>query len=169
MLPCNDVLDMEGNEWRSPLAGCGSTRNGFLLAVEPLASLRHPWLADMFGEKALCLRLQDTYHIDGFHKGTGHATIYLGQDGTRLLRFEDFKVTNGPELHVVLSPYGGPEEKGGRLKSPGWIDLGKLKGNIGNQNYLIPDDVDIGIHNSVTIWCKPFNVIFSVAVFGSAS
>jgi len=102
--------------------------------------------------------------IDGFHKGTGGATIYLGPDGSLLLRFEDFKVTNGPELHVVLSPYGGPEEVGGRLMSAGWIDLGKLKGNIGNQNYVIRDDVDIGIHNSVTIWCKPFNVIFSVAV-----
>ena len=107
--------------------------------------------------------------IDGFHKGSGTATIYMGADGTRLLRLEDFKVTNGPELHVVLSPYAGPEEIGGSLKSPGWIDLGKLKGNIGNQNYEIPDSVDIGIHNSVTIWCKPFDVIFSVAVLTSAS
>ena len=106
---------------------------------------------------------------DGFHKGSGTATIYQAPDGSLLLRLEDFKVTNGPELHVVLSPYGGPQEAGGRLQSPGWIDLGKLKGNIGNQNYTIPDDVDIGIHNSVTIWCKPFNVIFSVAVLESAN
>ena len=48
---------------------------------------------------------------DSFHKGTGVATIYMGADRTRLLRFEDFKVTNGPDLHVVLSPYGGPDEK----------------------------------------------------------
>ena len=107
--------------------------------------------------------------IDAFHKGTGIATIYMGPDGSRLLRLEDFKVTNGPELHVVLSPYAGPQEGGGRLKSPGWIDLGKLKGNIGNQNYPIPDDVDIGIHDSVTICCKPFNVIFSVAVLRSSN
>lgn len=103
--------------------------------------------------------------IDGFHKGSGTATIYRGPDGSLLLRLEDFKVTNGPELHVVLSPYEGPQGSGSRLQSPGWIDLGKLKGNIGNQNYTIPDGVDIGIHNSVTIWCKPFDVIFSVAVF----
>ena len=101
--------------------------------------------------------------IDGFHKGTGTATIYRGPDGSLLLRLEDFKVTNGPELHVVLSPWEGPRGIGSNLQLPGWIDLGKLKGNIGNQNYTIPDDVDIGIHNSVTIWCKPFNVIFSVA------
>ena len=35
----------------------------------------------------------------------------MGADGTRLLRFEDSKVTNGLDLHVVLSPYGGPDEK----------------------------------------------------------
>ncbi len=111
-------------------------------------------------------RFQD---IDGFHKGSGTATIYRGPDGSLLLRLEDFKVTNGPELHVVLSPYGGPPEPHRLLQSPGWIDLGKLKGNIGNQNYEIPEDLDIGIHNSVTIWCKPFNVIFSVAAFEAAS
>ena len=111
-------------------------------------------------------RFQD---IDAFHRGMGTATIYLGTDGSRLLRLEDFRVTNGPELHVVLSPYGGPREAGGRLQAPGWIDLGRLKGNIGNQNYTIPDDVDLGIQNTVTIWCKPFNVIFSVAVLRAAN
>lgn len=115
------------------------------------------------------LKVGEFEDADGFHKGTGSATIYLGPDGSRLLRLEDFKVTNGPELHVVLSPYGGLDEDRSRLMAPGWIDLGKLKGNIGNQNYSIPDGVDIGIHNSVTIWCKPFNVIFSVAVLRSAS
>ena len=102
---------------------------------------------------------------DGFHKGSGTATIYQGPDGSRVLRLEGFKVTNGPELHVVLSPYKGLQEPRGTLQSPGWVDLGRLKGNIGNQNYTIPADVDIGIHNSIAIWCKPFNVIFSVAVF----
>ena len=46
---------------------------------------------------------------------------------------------------------------------PGYVDLGKLKGNKGNQNYEIPDDVDIASMRSVTIYCKPFQVIFSVA------
>ena len=51
---------------------------------------------------------------DSFHKGTGVATIYMGADRTRLLRFEDFKVTNGPDIHVVLSPNGGLYEKGAK-------------------------------------------------------
>ena len=101
--------------------------------------------------------------IDSFHKGSGTATIYLGADGTRLLRLEDFKVTNGPELHVVLSPYAGPAELGGSLKSPGWTALGKLKGNIGNQNYEIPTDVDPADYHAVMIYCKPFHVVFSTA------
>jgi len=53
---------------------------------------------------------------DSFHKGNGVATIYMGADRTRLLRFEDFKVTNGPDLHVVLSPNGGPDEKGAQCR-----------------------------------------------------
>ena len=59
-----------------------------------------------------------------FHKGTGVATIYMGADGTRLLRFEGFKVTNGPDLHVVLSPYGGPDEKGAKCRK---ADLEKMQ------------------------------------------
>ena len=117
----------------------------------------------------IVLRQGQFEDADGFHKGTGTATIYQGPDGSLVLRLEDFKVTNGPELHVVLSPYRGLQEPRDRLRSPGWVDLGRLKGNIGNQNYTIPADVDIGIHNSITIWCKPFNVIFSVAVFQGAN
>ena len=102
---------------------------------------------------------------DSFHKGSGTATIYRGSDGTLLLRLEDFKVTNGPELHVILSPHQNPESQKD-LKAPGYVDLGKLKGNIGNQNYPIPDSVDIAALGSVVIYCSPFHVIFSVASLG---
>ena len=61
---------------------------------------------------------------DSFHKGTGVATIYMGADRTRLLRFEDFKVTNGPDIHVVLSPHGGLYEKGAQCRK---ADLEKMQ------------------------------------------
>ena len=48
---------------------------------------------------------------DSFHKSTGAVTIYMGAVGTWLLRFKDSRVTNGPDLHVVLSPYEDPDEK----------------------------------------------------------
>lgn len=100
--------------------------------------------------------------VDSFHKGSGVAKIYQVQDGSRFLRLEDLNVTNGPELHVVLSPEPNPASSE-QVKSPGYVDLGKLKGNLGNQNYPIPEGVDIGAQGSVVIYCKPFQVVFSVA------
>jgi len=104
---------------------------------------------------------------DSFHKGSGTATVYLGPDGSYLLRIEDFKVTNGPDLHIFLSPHPNPS-KLNELYTFGAVDLGKLKGNIGNQNYVTPVDVDVNAQMSVVIYCVPFSVFFSIASLGSA-
>ena len=63
---------------------------------------------------------------------------------------------------MILSPHPNPERQAD-VKQAGYVDLGKLKGNIGNQNYFILDGVDISILGSVVIYCKPFHVVFSVA------
>jgi len=102
---------------------------------------------------------------DSFHKGSGQATIYRGADGSHLLRLDDFQTTNGPEFHVVLSPSPDPQTSS-QVKATGYVDLGKLKGNIGNQNYPIPEETDINVQMSVIIYCKPFQVVFSVAMLG---
>ena len=99
---------------------------------------------------------------DSFHKGSGQATIYRAPDGSHLLRLENLSVTNGPDLRVLLSPHQDPKSQGD-VKTPGYVELAKLKGNKGNQNYPIPDDVDISAQMSMIIYCKPFHVIFSVA------
>ena len=44
-----------------------------------------------------------------------------------------------------------------------YVDLGGLKGNIGDQNYEIPADVDLSQYQSVVIWCDRFNVAFGAA------
>ena len=49
------------------------------------------------------------------------------------------------------------------MTAPGHVDPAKLKGNIGNQNYVVPADADISTFQSVVIYCKPFRVIFCVA------
>ena len=98
---------------------------------------------------------------DSFHKGSGQADIYRGPDGSYLLRVEEFRVTNGPDLHVFLSPHPNPQSRD--QVTAGHVDLGKLKGNIGNQNYPIPESTDIESLQSVVIYCVPFRVIFSVA------
>ena len=97
-----------------------------------------------------------------FHRGSGQAIIYRGTDGSHLLRLENFNVTNGPDLRVLVSPHPDPRSRDD-LNSRGYVELARLKGNRGNQNYPIPDNVDVSTVNSVIIYCSPFHVIFSVA------
>ena len=99
---------------------------------------------------------------DSFHKGSGQAIIYRGTDGSHLLRLENLNVTNGPDLRVLVSPHPDPRSRDD-LNSRGYVELDRLKGNRGNQNYFIPDNVDVSTVNSVIIYCRPFHVIFSVA------
>lgn len=99
---------------------------------------------------------------DSFHKGSGQAVVYRLSDGSHLLRLENLKVTNGPALHVLLAAHPDPKSNA-EVQSQGYVDLGKLKGNLGNQNYEIPRNVDVSAQRSVVIYCKPFQVVFSVA------
>lgn len=99
---------------------------------------------------------------DAFHKGSGQATIYRLEDGSHVLRLEDFRVTNGPDLRVLLAVHPDPDSREA-LESEGYVELDKLKGNVGNQNYPIPDEVDVNAQMSVVIYCRPFHVLFAVA------
>ena len=102
---------------------------------------------------------------DNFHRGSGSATIYRQADGGGgVLRLEDFRVTNGPDLRVILTPSANPERRGDVLQD-GHVRLGRLKGNIGDQNYEIPPDADLDSFGSAVIYCMPFSVVFSVATF----
>ena len=97
-----------------------------------------------------------------FTRAAGGRPYSAGRGGGHLLRLEDFKVTNGPDLRVILSPAADPGSRD-EVSASGYVELGKLKGNIGSQNYPIPDDVDVAAQGSVVIYCRPFHVIFSVA------
>ena len=106
---------------------------------------------------------------DSFHKGSGTATVYdLGADGGQILRLEDFRVTNGPDLRVLLANAPNPESHSD-LDDAGYVELGKLKGNVGSQNYEIPEEISLAEVQSVVIYCNPFRVVFSVATLDTAS
>lgn len=98
---------------------------------------------------------------DSFHKGSGDAFVYQLSDGSHFLRLQDFQVTNGPDLRVLLVASPAPKTSGEVQEN--YIELARLKGNLGNQNYEIPSGIDISMYKSVVIYCKPFHVIFSVA------
>lgn len=91
---------------------------------------------------------------DSFHQGSGSTGVYRLADGSHILRFEDFAVTNGPDLRVLLAKNRNPRES---------VELAPLKGNRGNQNYTVPSDVNVSDYNSVIIYCKPFRVVFATA------
>ena len=99
---------------------------------------------------------------DSFHKGSGDVSLYRLANGDTVLRFEDLDVTNGPDLHVLVSMHPDPMTKG-ELQNAGYSTLGQLKGNRGDQNYEVPSSVNPNSIGSVIIYCMPFHVIFSVA------
>jgi hypothetical protein len=99
--------------------------------------------------------------IDVIHKGQGQATIYKLPDGKRVLRFEQFQVTNGPDLYVYLSGHPAPREDA-QVRQDGF-EVAVLKGNIGDQNYELPDDLDLSKIKSVVIYCRRFSEVFSTA------
>ncbi len=99
---------------------------------------------------------------DRFHLGSGQATIYSVPEGGHLLRLENIDVTNGPALVVLLSAHPAPVSRD-ELKGADYIELAKLKGNRGSQNYELPEGADASQWKSVVIYCKPFHVLFSVA------
>jgi hypothetical protein len=99
------------------------------------------------------------------HGTSGSAKLLKLEDGSRVLRIEGLDTSNGPDLRVWLAD--APVRKG----RAGWfvfddrthIDLGALKGNIGNQNYAVPADADLDTLRSVSIWCARFRVSFGAA------
>ena len=88
---------------------------------------------------------------DGFHNAQGSAKVIPLGDGNTILRLENFKSTNGPNVHLYLATDKSASD---------FIDLGKLKANNGNQNYNIPHGTDFAKYNTALIWCKDFSVLF---------
>lgn len=96
------------------------------------------------------------------HGAQGVATLYNMGDGDQVLRFTDFSVSNGPDVHVYLVAADNPMDSD-TVKQSEIYELGPIKGNVGNQNYDLGADVDLNKFTSVVIWCKRFGVNFAVA------
>lgn len=106
--------------------------------------------------------LQGSFQGVGRYDAGGTATIYELPDGQLLLRFEDFAATNGPDLLVGLSGHATPMTSA-ELHDQGYLELERLKGNEGSQNYLLPAGIDLAAFQSATIYCRAFSVMFGFA------
>jgi electron transfer DM13 len=91
---------------------------------------------------------------DGIHDAMGIAKVIPVGGGEKVLRLEDLVVTNGPDLYVYLSTDKSASD---------FVNLGRLKANIGNQNYPIPAGTDMTKYDTVLIWCRAFTVLFGSA------
>jgi len=99
------------------------------------------------------------------HATSGSVVILELADGTRVLRLEDLQTSDGPDLQVWLSdqPVIDGVAGWGVFDDGAYTNLGALKGNVGNQNYRIPADVDLGDFSSISVWCARFSVSFGAA------
>ncbi len=90
------------------------------------------------------------------HPTTGQVSVLTNGTSQRFVRFEEFATDNGPDVNVYLvnSSADGVSD---------FIDLGDMKGNIGDQNYEIPADVDLEVYDTVYLWCVRFSVSFAHA------
>jgi hypothetical protein len=98
---------------------------------------------------------------DGIHNAEGEAKVIPFQnENSNILRLENLRVTNGPDLYVYLATDKTASD---------FVNVGKLKANNGNQNYDIPAGTDLTNYDTVLIWCRPFSILFGSAELSSVT
>jgi Electron transfer DM13 len=138
------------NEYRAVTIWCA--RFGVNFATAPLASTAMKRLATL-----------STGSFHGVaHETAGVATLYRLPDGKRFLRLTDFMTSNGPDVQVYLGKAPDATDSDS-VTQAGFYPVGALKGTSGDQNYELPDDLDLDQYRSVTIWCRRFGVNFATA------
>ncbi|MBI4420326.1 MAG: DM13 domain-containing protein [Gemmatimonadetes bacterium] len=100
------------------------------------------------------------------HDGRGRAEVLRLADGRRILRFTEFETLNGPDLKVYLLG-SAAAARHGDLEKYGFLSLGALKGNVGDQNYDVPVGADLSKYEAVAVWCRRFGVNFTTAPLAS--
>lgn len=103
------------------------------------------------------------------HQTSGTARVVRDSDGSYRLELVGLDTSNGPDLRVWLSDQRVRSGAAGwRVFDDGqWVEVGRLKGNKGDQAYAIPAGTDLDRLGSVTIWCKRFSVSFGAATLAT--
>jgi len=141
-------------KYRSTTIWCNRFKVNF--GTAPLASGAMQAAAPQASELA-----DGSFHSNA-HETAGMVSIHQLGDGTRVLRLSNFKTSNGPDVHIYLVAANDVTDNA-TVTTAGFVDLGSLKGNIGDQNYAVPASVDLAKYRAATIWCKRFSVNFGTA------
>jgi Electron transfer DM13 len=96
---------------------------------------------------------------DSFHQVSGTVRVIDREEDVIVRLEDDFNSINGPDLRVWLVK---GEDRDNAL------DLGALRGNIGSQNYVLPEGTTLSNYDRVLIWCRAFRTLFGSAVLSQA-
>jgi hypothetical protein len=132
-----------------------------LLFVRTRVDEAAPTMQTSAGGTAAASLLSGTFHSVA-HETHGRATILRVPDGRLVLRLADFATSNGPDVRVYLVAANDASDNG-TVTRAGFVELGRLKGTDGDQNYDVPPGVDLTRYRAVTIWCRRFSVNFATA------
>lgn len=142
--------------------GTMDTTNAMGAMMAMSASADHSGSMSATDGRRAAVQLSSGRFHSGAHETRGLATIYRLSDGSRVLRLTGFATSNGPDVRVYLVRASDATDAA-TVKRAGYVELGLLKGNRGDQNYEIPADLDLSAFRTVTIWCKRFSVNFGSA------
>lgn len=146
------------------LAGVAAVVGWYLFRPERLFIDRTVSEAPPAASATAVIVVSGDFHSNA-HQTSGRATVYQLADGRRLLRLSGFATSNGPDVRVYLVAAADVNDNDAADRD-GFVDLGELKGNVGDQNYILPVDVDLRRYRAVSIWCRRFSVNFGAAPLG---
>ena len=132
-----------------------------LLWIDSHVSEQLPTTPEQDGVRQPLMLASGRFHSVA-HQTTGTATIYQLAGQSRVLRLSNFSTSNGPAVYVYLValPDAGDDSA---VLAADKVNLGPLKGNVGDQNYELPANIDLTRFRAVTIWCQRFGVNFATA------
>jgi hypothetical protein len=122
--------------------------------------LREPPLPAMRAEGARVLARGSFYRVE--RRGRGRAALYRLPNGRHALRFEGFSTSSNTDLFVWLSEAVRPRTTKQAVRAP-YREFALLKSTLGDQNYLLPRNVDVDRFRSIVIWCEPVSIVYTAA------
>jgi hypothetical protein len=153
------TIEVQDMPYEKPTSSTKKNTTPPVVSPSPVMPVPLPTSAEQKAASAIITETRQTWtgtFVNGVrnYKTSGKAKVFT-VDGTRYIRLENFETTNGPDLFVYLAKEGGKTSEG--------IEVSVLKGNIGDQNYVLDSAIDITVYNTVVIWCRAFDRDFGYA------